>query len=131
LGFARTLHLLGSLVRMIRYVRDCLPRIGEYRKARYSLGCLEVLPFEMSFLEGTARSAIPDYPGPRRSVRKELIMSTTTDPPSDERKSVEGGFRAHGLGRMFVTRKTLMLAFQTVKLAVRIAELVTRWFDGF
>jgi hypothetical protein len=55
LGFARTLHLLGSPVRSIRRARVCLLRISEYRKARYSLGCLEVLPFEMSFLEGTAR----------------------------------------------------------------------------
>jgi hypothetical protein len=31
-----------------------LPGISEHRKARCSLGRLEVLPFEMSFLEGAA-----------------------------------------------------------------------------
>ena len=58
-------------------------------------------------------------------------MSKATDPPSDERKKVGSGSRMRGFGRKFVTRKTLMLAFDVVKLAVRIAELLTRMFDGF
>jgi hypothetical protein len=36
-----------------------------------------------------------------------------------------------GFSRKFVTRKTLMFAFNAVKLAVRIAELLMRLFDGF
>lgn len=58
-------------------------------------------------------------------------MSATTDPPSDERKKVGSGSRMRSLGRALVTRKTLMLAFDIVKLAVRIAELLMRLFDGF
>jgi hypothetical protein len=64
-------------------------------------------------------------------VRKEMIMSKVTDPPSDERRKVGSGSRTCGFGRMLVTRQTLMLAFDAVKLAVRIAEILMRVFDGF
>lgn len=73
----------------------------------------------------------PGMSGTGRSVRKEMIMSATTDPPSDERRKVGSGSRMRGFGRKFVTRQTLMLAFDAVKLAVRIAELLMRLFDGF
>ena len=56
-------------------------------------------------------------------------MSATTDPPSAERKNVEGWMR--GFGRKFVTRKTLLFAFQIANQAVRLAEHVVKLFDGF
>jgi len=58
-----------------------------------------------------------------------MIMSATTDPPSAERKNVEGWMR--GFGRKFVTRKTLLFAFQIANQAVRLAEHVVKLFDGF
>ncbi len=58
-------------------------------------------------------------------------MSAMADPPSNERNSVGFGLRMRGFGRKFVTRETLIFAFQIVQWTVRIAELVTRLRDGF
>lgn len=51
-------------------------------------------------------------------------MSKTTDPPSVERETASVRRRVKGLGRKLVNRHTLIIAFQVVKLAVRIAEIV-------
>ena len=53
-----------------------------------------------------------------------MIMSKTTDPPSVERETASVRRRVKGLGRKLVNRHTLIIAFQVVKLAVRIAEIV-------
>lgn len=106
------------------------PRIGEYRKARYSLGCLEVLPFEMAFLEGTGTEFRSSF-GTGWSVRKAMVMSTTTDPPSDERRSAEFWRWARCLGRKLVNRRMLMAAFQVVYWTTRIVKALKQLYGDF
>ncbi len=55
-------------------------------------------------------------------------MSTTTDPPSDERKIASVRRRARGLGRKLVNRHTLIAAFQIVYWTVRIIKAVRQMF---
>jgi hypothetical protein len=55
-------------------------------------------------------------------------MSTTTDPPSDERKITSAKRRARGLGRKLVNRHTLIAALKIVYWTVRIAKVVRQMF---
>ena len=57
-----------------------------------------------------------------------MIMSTTTDPPSDERKTASARRRVRGLGRKLVNRYTLIAAFQIVYWTVRIIRAVRQTF---
>jgi hypothetical protein len=83
----------------------------------------------MSFLEGTDCLQSRNTPGTDWSVRKELIMSTVTDPPSDERKIAGARRRAKGFGRKLVNRRSLIAAFHIVYWTVRIAKLLRQMFD--
>lgn len=58
-------------------------------------------------------------------------MSTSTDPPSVERKSASVGKRMRGFGRKFVNRRTLMAAFQVVYWTTRIVKAVRQMFGDF
>lgn len=58
-------------------------------------------------------------------------MSTTTDPPSAERKSAEFWRRARGICRRLVNRRTLLSAFRFLALVVRIIEMVKRLHGDF
>lgn len=58
-------------------------------------------------------------------------MSTTTDPPSDERKSVERWDKVRGLARVLVSRETLITAIRFLQLVVRIVTLIKQMFSGF
>lgn len=55
-------------------------------------------------------------------------MSTTTDPPSDERKTAGVRRRARGLGRKLVNRHTLIAAFQIVYWTVQTIKVVRQMF---
>lgn len=55
-------------------------------------------------------------------------MSTTTDPPSVERKSASFGKRMRGFGRKFVNRRTLIAAFQVVYITARIIKALRQIF---
>jgi hypothetical protein len=82
----------------------------------------------MSFLEGAGRLPLRNSPEAGCLVRKELIMSETTDPPSVERKSAGVGKRMRGFGRKFVNRRTLIAAFQVVYWTARIVRVVRQMF---
>jgi hypothetical protein len=97
--------------------------IGVHRKARCTLGSLEVLSFEMLFVR---RHRSNDAPG-----NKEKIMVDSTDPPSDERKRAEFWKRGRGICRSLVNRQTLMIAIRTLNLIVRLVEILKRLFGDF
>jgi len=96
------------------------PGIGEHRKARCSLGSLEVLSFEILFVRRHRGNGAPG--------NKEMVM---VDPPSDERKRAEFWDRVRGKCRKVVNRQTLMIAIRVVELTVRVAELLNRLFGDF
>lgn len=50
-------------------------------------------------------------------------------PPSDEWKCVHNGKRKRSSG-LFLSRKTLLLAFKVLSLAVRFIRLLKDLFDG-
>lgn len=55
-------------------------------------------------------------------------MSSTTDPPSDERKTASAKRRASGFDRKLVNRHTLIVAIQVVYWTVRIVKAVRQMF---
>ena len=58
-------------------------------------------------------------------------MSTSTDPPSAERKSADHCRRVIGYCRALVNRGTLLNAFRILVLVTRIVELLRRLLGDF
>lgn len=57
-----------------------------------------------------------------------MIVSKTTDPPSDERKTASTWRRVRGLGRKLVNRYTLIAALQVVYWTIRIIKAARQMF---
>jgi hypothetical protein len=58
-----------------------------------------------------------------------MIMSATTDPPSDEQKRAEFWRRARGLFRRLVNRRTLMAGFKFILWVTWIAKALRQLFS--
>ena len=67
-------------------------------------------------------------PDVARSVRKHLIMTTDTDPPSDEREKADIWKWLRAQARKLVTRKTLLLAFDVLLLVIKIIKIIGSFF---
>jgi hypothetical protein len=96
--------------------------IGDHRKARCSLGSLEVLSFETLFVQRHRSNTAPG--------NKETAMVNRAH-SSGERKRAKFWRWVRGTCRRLVNRRTLVVAIRCLALIVRLVEIFKRLYGDF
>lgn len=83
--------------------------------------------------DGLSQKAPPDsetwnFPGAGSVGEKALIMTTDSDPPSDEREKADNWKWLRAIARKLTTRKTLLLVFDVLLLVIKIIKIIGSFF---
>ena len=131
LGFARTLHSWAPRDLHGLSCAASLPPDKRVSKGSILAGMLRSPSVRDVLSRRHLDGRSPGFSRSGSSGEKGMVMSETTDPPSDEQKNVGFRGRLRGLCRTLVNRKTLLMAIQVILGIVRIVQFVAWMLGGF
>ena len=107
------------------------PGIGVHRKARCTLGSLEVLSFEMLFVQRHRSTFGVGLRPTGAAGNKEKVNGRNQRSLKRRTKACRILERVRGICRKLVNRQTFLIALRAIELVVRVAKLVNELFGDF